>query len=459
MGRGKPAAAALVAVIDNMKRVLIISPQFPPVNSADMHRVRQSLPYFGAAGWEPVVIAVEERSAGAYSRDERLLETIPGEVEVHHVKALPEQFTRRFGLGSLSIRAAWHIYRKGCRLLRGRKFDLVYFSTTAFHVMALGPLWKRKFGVPFILDIQDPWRNDFYLSKPAHERPPKFWLSYNLDKYLEAFTVPKADGIISVSAAYCDTFLERYPSLRATQCRVIPFGAAMADLDVLEKMGLSSGSIHFQPGKINVVYAGRGGHDLRFALSIIFSALAMGKAQQPDLFNKLHCWFAGTSYAKEGAGKKTVEPVAAAYGVQDQVTEITARLPYFETLQLLQQADMLLVPGSTDTAYTASKIYPYVMMRKPMLAVFNRHSGIVDFLKDNGFGYVLSFDHTCRQPEDYTLPFFEAWKQVLENGQSLPDMNRFGPFTARQRTFEQTAFFDEILRQRERPVSASQRMV
>ncbi len=427
-----------------MKRVLIISPQFPPLNAADMHRVRQSLPYFKEFGWEPVVIAVAEAFAGGYSRDELLLKTIPPEVEVHRVKALPEKWTRRAGLGSLSIRSAWHIYRKGCSLLRRRKFDLVYFSTTAFHVMALGPLWKRKFGVPFILDIQDPWRNDFYLSKPKAERPPKFWFSYRLDKTLEAYTVPRAEGIISVSAAYCTTFLERYPSLRPKQCRVIPFGAALADLDLLPQLPAPD-RLRFDPQQINVVYAGRGGYDLRFALDIIFSALAKGRRDDPALFGRVHCWFAGTSYAREGQGRKTIEPVAAAYGVEDQVTEITDRLPYFETLSVLSRADLLLVPGSTDTAYTASKIYPYVMMRKPMLAVFHENSSVVNFLRDNGFGYVLSFDHRQHPPAAYTDAFCEAWRKTLLQGQPQPGVDQFRSFSARERTLEQVQFFEAML--------------
>jgi hypothetical protein len=43
-----------------MKKVLIISPNFPPVNGADMHRIRQSLPYVRAWGWQPGVLAVDE---------------------------------------------------------------------------------------------------------------------------------------------------------------------------------------------------------------------------------------------------------------------------------------------------------------------------------------------------------------------------------------------------------------
>ena len=78
----------------------------------------------------------------------------------------PAKTTRKFGLGSLSMRAYFQIRRKGNELLKNEQFDIVFISTTAFHVMALGPGWKKKFGVPFVLDMQDPWRNDFFLSKP-----------------------------------------------------------------------------------------------------------------------------------------------------------------------------------------------------------------------------------------------------------------------------------------------------
>ena len=41
-----------------VKKVLIVSPHFPPLNAPDMQRVRMSLPYFAAEGWEPVVLAL-----------------------------------------------------------------------------------------------------------------------------------------------------------------------------------------------------------------------------------------------------------------------------------------------------------------------------------------------------------------------------------------------------------------
>ena len=87
---------------------------------------------------------------------------------------------------------------------------------------------------------------------------------------------------------------------------------------------------------------------------------------------KIH--FVGTSYAAFGKGMKTIEPLALEYGLGDIVVEHTDRIPYSQTLRCLLDADALIVPGSDDPGYTASKIYPYLLARKPMLAVFHYRS-------------------------------------------------------------------------------------
>lgn len=430
-----------------MKKVLIISPHFPPVNAADMHRVRQSLPWFGKYGWMPVVIAVDEAYVEAYSTDALLLHTIPAETEVHKVKAWDVTKTRKFGLGALGLRAYYPIRKKGDELLSRQKFDLIYFSTTAFHVMALGPRWKKKFGVPFVLDIQDPWRSDFYLDKPKNERPPKFVIAYNIDKYLEKKTVPAADGIVSVSQGYCDTFARRYPAMRKDRFRVIPFGVSSLDFEVMEKYVHRVDEVQLKPDKTNIVYVGRGGHDLRFALEIIFKALAKGLTTRPELFSRLHFWFIGTSYAPSGAGKPTIRPLAEAMQLGAFVTEVTDRLPYFQTLFLLKRAQMLLIPGSIDTNYTASKILPCVMAQKPLLAVFYRKSSVVSILHDLQFGKTVAFDYPGGAADDYVDDCLSAITTLLGKGgeEPLAEPSRLAPYTAETKTQLQAELFDSIL--------------
>lgn len=428
-----------------MKKILIISPNFPPINAADMHRVRQSLAYLPQMGWQATVVAVEPGFV-EMSEDQVLLETVPESATVIRIKAFNPKFTRKIGLGSLGYRSLW-FYLKTCnRLIRKEHFDLVYFSTTAFPVMTLGRYWKRKFGIPFVIDMQDPWRNDFYLDKPRHERPPKFMLAYTMDKIMEAWTMKKVDGIVSVSSGYTKTLMERYANIKEGMCTVIPFGGLSVDFDVLEKAGIRNPL--FKPGvdHINFAYIGRGGHDMALALSGIFSAMKTGIDRDPGLFSKIMMYFAGTSYAADGQGMKTIEPLAAKYGVGDHVIEITDRLPYFSALQVLKDADVLIIPGSTDTNYTASKIYPYILAKRPLIAVFNENSSVVEILGSTRAGDCVTFRN------DDTSGFlgekvFNAISAILHRIPFIPgtDWGEFEPYSAREATRKQVLFFEKIL--------------
>jgi len=427
-----------------MKKILIISPNFPPVNAADMHRVRQSLTYFKEMGWQATVVAVEPRFV-EMSGDPLLLNTIPENAGIIRIKAFNPKFTRKIGLGSLGYRSLW-FYLKTCnKLIRKERFDLVYFSTTAFPVMILGRYWKRKFGLPFIIDMQDPWRNDFYLDKPKHERPPKFMLAYAMDKYMEAAAMKKVDGIVSVSLGYPKTLMERYANIRPDMCTVIPFGGASVDFDVLEKAAVKNPLFTPSSSAINLAYIGRGGHDMALALSGIFSAMRTGMEQDPEKFSKVKMYFVGTSYAADGQGQKTIEPIAARYGVGDHVVEITDRLPYFTALQVLRDANILVIPGSTDTNYTASKLYPYILAHRPLLAVFNENSSVVDILAKTRAGTCVTFDNSD-PPEVLGEKVYKTLHEYLYKIPFVPqtDWKEFEPYSAREATRKQVQFFNKI---------------
>lgn len=410
-----------------------------------MHRVRQSLPYFAEAGWEAVTLAVDPAYVEGYI-DEHLLETIPASADVRRLPALDYHWTRRFGLGSVALRSLWAYRRAGDALLARGDIDLVYFSTTAFQVIPLGRYWKARFGVPYVIDMQDPWRSDHYLYAPPDERPPKFWLSYWLDSLLEPIAMHDVDGVVSVSQGYCDTLQGRYPNIRPELCRVIPFGGAEADFEVLDRLDLNNPFFRPDDAYTNVVYVGRGGHDMARAGAALFDALAAGRRERPDLFDHVRMHFIGTDYAAEGQGAKTLQPLAEARGVGASVVEYPARVPYFTALHLLREADMLVLPGSIDPAYTASKLYPYILARRPLLAVFNEQSSVVDVLRETGAGETVTFGK-AGSDADLAARVQAAWTDLLVARPDAPetDWAAFEPYTARTMTYRQTAFFDEVV--------------
>src|SRR5688500_18129994 len=99
-----------------MKRVLIVSPHFPPTNAADMHRVRHSLRYCAQFGWEPSVLAVDPEFVDGRN-EPLLLRTVSPDVEVIRVGALPYKLTRYVGVGAIALRSLPFLYRAGARMI------------------------------------------------------------------------------------------------------------------------------------------------------------------------------------------------------------------------------------------------------------------------------------------------------------------------------------------------------
>jgi len=429
-----------------MKIVLVISPRFPPINAPDLHRVRHSLPHFERLGWQAEVWPVDPDRVER-ERDPLLSRTLPDDAVVRTVSALDPDWTRLVALGSLALRSLpFYFWRVTRRLARG-DIDLIYFSTTSFPVTVLGRYWKWRFGIPYVIDMQDPWHSDYHVGKPKDEQPPKFWFSYRLHKYLEPIAMRAVDGIISVSQGYCDTLCERYENVVPDMCHVIPFGAAERDFEVMEDSDVRQPFVNPRDDTIDVVYAGRGGHDMATAASGIFEALARGLRERPSLYERVHLHFVGTSYAPAGEGEKTLAPVAEEHGVANAVTEQTDRIPYFQSLRLLRDADQLLIPGSDDPDYTASKLYPYILSRRPVLAVFHENSSVVDILRQTNAGTAATFTNDTAVS---TLAgrVYEAWTPMLEHLPYTPetDWEAFEPYTDREMTRRQVAVFDRVAR-------------
>src|SRR5438132_1350697 len=96
-----------------MRRVLMVSPHFPPDSSAASHRVRLLAPHLAGAGWTPTVVTLES-SAYEGRLDRELEALVPASLDVVRAPAWSAAATRRFGLGDLGLRAFTGL-RRACR--------------------------------------------------------------------------------------------------------------------------------------------------------------------------------------------------------------------------------------------------------------------------------------------------------------------------------------------------------
>ncbi|MDQ0463116.1 glycosyltransferase involved in cell wall biosynthesis [Caulobacter ginsengisoli] len=330
-----------------------------------MHRVRTSCRYYADHGWSPTVLAVRPEDCGRLI-DERLTQTVPSEIRIVRTGAFPERWARPLGFSALAFRAWQPLKAAGDRLIREISPDLVYFSTTAFPVMALGDRWRRRFATPFVLDLHDPW----YTTPPSatsFRRPGlKSRMMYAIHRRLEARAMRSVSGLIAVSDRYVPALETAYPRLEGVPRDTIPFGIEALDFEVARRTGkpVSSG---FDRSTTRLgLYAGRVSDGMLPTLKMLLATLAAG-ADRPAI-RDFRLGFLGTGYQLSG-NPLIAAPLADEMGLQEVVREQPDRVSLMDSLSTLAQADVLLILGSEDKAYQPSKLFQYLATDRPILCV------------------------------------------------------------------------------------------
>lgn len=372
-----------------MKSVLVVSPVFPPSDAVDMHRVRMNVAHYIENGWVPRVLCVAAETAGRIVSPE-LMHTLPEDVQVRRVGAIPQSLLNRVGIRDVALRAYPMLRSAGGAWIREARPDLVFVSTTAFLAMPLAAYWRRRFGIPFVLDFQDPWSTAPPGVAKFNHRGAKHFLMRAIHAKAESATVPLASGLIAVSGDYINALRSVYPQIRSVPVDTIPFGYAERDFDAARRWGRPwrPNSLAIDQPRLPTFFlsAGRAGADMNAALVTLFSAMRLAGVEGLYPLSTMCAGFLGTGYRKEG-NPEIVMPLANAHGVGSRVRERADRLPLLDSIASLLLADVLLLLGSDDLAYQPSKLHQYLATGKPILCIAPAHGHLAQSIQ--GFPSVV----------------------------------------------------------------------
>lgn len=366
-----------------MKRVLMVSPHFPPDTTAASHRVRLLAPHLADFGWEPTIVTVDPRDYEG-RLDPGLAALVREDLRVVRVRAIPAKWTRLLRVGDLGIRSFPGILRACRALLKERQFDCFFVTVYPTYTALIGPIVKRFRPLPFVLDYQDPWVGSWGLiTGPGPNESPdcKSRLSRKVALVLEPLAVRAADAITAVSAGTLDGVRERCPRAKNVRFAEIPLGGEPGDFEYLRARPRTNP--FFNPGgeRFQLSYVGTllpAGLD---TLRGFLQAVALLKSGNPELYRRLDVRFFGTSNQTTGELRARVLPEARSLGVEDAVFEEPARIDYLDALNVLVQSNAILLLGSSEKHYTASKLYPALLARRPILAAFHEESSVVSILR------------------------------------------------------------------------------
>jgi len=390
-----------------------------------VHRARHLAKHLPAFGWQPTVICVDPRYH-IEKLDPELARLVPTTTKIVRTGAIPVRLTRPFGVaGDIGLRGYFYLRAAVAREMARKQADVVLITGSPYYPMLMAGWIRQRWNVPVVLDFQDPW-----VSQAGAEKRPwsKAGISHCLAIGLEPRAVQSADFITSVSERQNDELAARYPWLDRTRMAAIPIGGDPEDFVALRGFAPRDRS---EIQCVTFSYVGTALPRSEMLFRALFRGLACCCARNPDLSTRFHFRFVGTSNQPNDSTTLRVRPLAESEGMVDLVSEEPARVPFLDALRILATTDVVLMIGSDEPHYTASKIYPGLMSGRPFLSIFHRMSSSHEILTRAGGGLALAFS-TAEELKVLIPAIAEGLERLVTHpsayGQAAPEA--YAQFTA-----------------------------
>lgn len=433
------------------RRVLIVVSAFNPAIIADMQRARMLAWELPKLGWAVEVLAPRASEVRQDVVEEGAATFFAPDVPLHEVGSIGRRFLEALGSHTHVWRTLWPMWLRGTQLLSSKRFDLVYFSTTAFMYFAFGPQWKRRYKIPYVVDFHDPWVKESGGADQSHRswRLLLHWLSVLTERY----AVANADGLVAVSPNYIAMMKERYKAnnpawLTCGRHAVIPFGAL--DRDLVETAKAAKPIRENRTNELAICYVGAGGLIMVRSFLLICRALAVLRSQGNVAANRVRLRLYGTIYDWKPGETKPLELLAGEVGVGDLVAEFPERVSYRQSLELLLQSDGALILGVDDAGYMPSKLFSYGLSGKPLLASLRRDGpAFAQFQRSPQLGHALWFDRSNEMPVAEAANVLSDFLQEVVTRRSFDRRAILEPFLATTMARRHVEVFEACLSSRD----------
>ena len=406
-----------------MKTLLIIYPHWPPSNLAGVHRPRLVANFLPNHGWQPVVLTVDEKY---YEEplDPDMLKTVAGHVEVVKTESLSViQVMGKRVIGDIGIRAFGHLYREAKAIIQSRKIDFIWIPIPSWYTSILGRLLFQRYRIPYGIDYIDPWVSQL---APHHKTFSRAWLARLVALLLEPIAVHKASLLSGVATPYYQGVLDRNFKTRPIAHVGMPYGfdpndhrIPLTDIDYPWSCEAT-----VRP----FVYAGAFLPQSHLFVRCLFQAMA-NLVKKGEWAANTHFYFLGTGHY----GGTTIAEYANRSGVSHLVTEVHERYPFLHIQQFLRDSAGVLILGSTEKHYTASKTFQCLLSGRPIWTVLHAASSAADIIKACSADQFSTFYEENTTEEDLITQFeatLSAFVRAEADLEWQPDLAPLSNYTA-----------------------------
>ncbi len=355
-----------------MSRVLMVAFHYPPcAQSSGIHRTLKFSRYLPKTGWNPIVLSAHPRAYESRSDDQ--LHDIPSDVPV----------TRAFALDtsrSLSLRGfyprwlalpdrfiSWWLgaVPAGLRFIRRYRPDAIWSTYPIATAHLIGLTLHRLTGIPWVADFRDSMVEESY---------PRDRVQRRMFMWIERQAATCASRLVFTAESTRRMYLDRYPSLPAERCLLIPNGYDEEDFTDLNRTARATDGVErpLQLVHTGVIYPEERDPTAFFA--------ALGRLKRDG---RIDAKRVRINLRASGFDDRYAS-VLQQLGIDD-IVQLTPHLPYRQTLQECVESDaLLLLQGASCNHQIPAKAYEYLRAQRPIVALTADEGDTAMLLKRTG---------------------------------------------------------------------------
>jgi hypothetical protein len=319
------------------------------------------------------------------------------------------------------LRSFSFLKKKALEIIQTKKIDFIWIPIPSFYVAVLGRVMYNKTKVPYGIDYIDPWVRDISNRKNA-----RAILSNLIARILEPFAVKKAALISGVSTPYYRPVIDRNFKNKKIEHVEMPYGFDPKDHQILLENTTYPWDDY--PECIPLIYAGAFLPKSDLFTDLLFKAIKELK-QEGKWNEKVKLFFIGTG----NYSHKSITEFATNNSVNEQVVEIRERFPFLHILNFLSDSKGVLLIGSTEKHYTASKTYQSLLSEQPVFSILHSESSAVNVFKECKADTYLCEYIENQNNRDLFLNIKETFFDFVEDKRSYhPDLSKLDNYSAKE---------------------------
>ena len=441
-----------------MINVLFIAYHFPPIGGAGVQRTIKFARYLPDLDYMPVIVTGPGSTDGRWTPlDEDLLNQIPPGVRIYRtegyilhesanqvLKGLKRLFCLSGNFSKWWISAAT---RAGEKAIAEQKIGLIYASMSPFESAVIAGYLSRKFGIPWVADLRDPWALDEM--QVYYSALHRF---FHLKKMYSSLL--SASTIVMNTPEAASAMKRTFRDSPEKEIVAIPNGFDMEDFSETVHSRtdnkfriVHSGYLHTEMGldleRKRRFLEALGGIDKGIQIYtrshiVLLKSVENWLKSRPDALNDLEIYFVGVVTDTDVAIAKK--------SLASKFINFTGYITHAESVNLVRTADLLFLPmhnlqSGHRSTIVPGKLYEYMASGRPILGAVP-DGDAKDYLLASKTALICDPDNPEAMREILDK-VFDAWKH--NESLTTPDFDFIAKFERMVLTKRLSTVFDYVL--------------